>query len=94
MLGTLNGALEARGIKLEPDAIVAEVAGENHVVDGIVKLTRIEVHYTLKIPAGTREAVDRALSRHAEKCPTARSLQGAVEVAWQADITEVPEPGA
>jgi uncharacterized OsmC-like protein len=89
MLGTLNGALEARGIKLEPEAITATAAGRNEVREGMVTLTRIDVHYTLHIPAGTREVVDRALERHRDKCPTARSLAGAVAVEWTADITEV-----
>jgi uncharacterized OsmC-like protein len=90
MLGTLTGALEARGIALEPDAARADVAGINEVVDRIVMLTRIEIHYTLRIPAGTRETVERALARHQEKCPTARSLQAAVDIGWTADIEEVP----
>jgi organic hydroperoxide reductase OsmC/OhrA len=88
MLGTLNGALEARGIRLEPDAIHAAVAGTNEVVDGVITLTRIDIHYTLSIPAGTRDTVDRALARHRDKCPTARSLAGAVAVEFTADITE------
>ena len=88
MLGTLNGALEARGIVLLPDALKADVAGTNELQEGIVKLTGIHVHYTMRVPAQSREAVDRALGRHAEKCPTARSLQGAVAVTWTADITE------
>lgn len=88
MLGTLNGALEARGIELPPAAIRAEAEGTNELRDGVVTLTRIEVRYSLRIPAGTREAVDRALSRHQDKCPTARSLSGAVEVRWTADISE------
>ena len=89
MLGTLNGALEARGIRLEPDAIRAEVEGDNDVVDGIITLTRIRVHYALRIPADSRPAVERALSRHQEKCPTARSLAPAVAIEWSADIEEV-----
>jgi hypothetical protein len=32
--------------------------------------------------------VDRALATHAEKCPTAASLKGAVEVIWSADVEE------
>jgi uncharacterized OsmC-like protein len=90
MLGTLNGALEARGISLHSDAIRADAAGTNELIDGIVLLTRIDVRYTLRIPAGTREAVDRALSRHREKCPTAMSLRAAVTIEWSADITEEP----
>jgi len=88
MLGTLNGALEARGIRLEPDAIVADAEGRLEDVDGMITLTRIDVHYRLRIPAGTREKVDRALSRHRDRCPTAHSLKGAVDVQWSADIEE------
>ena len=88
MLGTLNGALEARGIKLAPDAIHASVTGSNELVEGIIKLTRIDIAYALRIPSGTRETVERALSRHREKCPTAMSLQGAIEVSFTADIVE------
>jgi uncharacterized OsmC-like protein len=89
MLGTLNGALAARGIELGPDGIRAEVEGTNELRDGIVTLTRIDIRYTLQIPAGSRETVERALARHREKCPTAQSLKAAVAVEWTADIHEV-----
>lgn len=91
MLGTLNGALEAREINLAPQDIAAEVEGINEVRDGLPVLTKIVVRYTLRIPAGSREAVDRALARHASKCPTAASLAGAVVVEWEAEITEAAE---
>lgn len=51
-------------------------------------LTRIHVRYRLRIPAGTRETVDRALERHVDKCPTAATLKGSVEVTWEAEIAE------
>lgn len=88
MLGTLNGALEARGIKLAPEAISASATGVNELVNGIVRLVSIDVRYRLSIPPGTRDAVDRALSRHQEKCPTAVSLAAAIAIAWTADIAE------
>ncbi|HJR66026.1 MAG TPA: hypothetical protein VJ802_06325 [Gemmatimonadaceae bacterium] len=88
MLGTLNGALEVRGITLAPDAMSASATGVNDLVDGIVRLISIAVHYRLSIPPGTREAVERALSRHQEKCPTAISLAAAIAISWTADITE------
>ena len=90
MLGTLNGALEVRGIKLAPDAIAATGTGVNDLVNGLVRLTAIRVHYELRIPAGSREAVDRALARHQEKCPTATSRAAAVAISWTADVTEEP----
>jgi organic hydroperoxide reductase OsmC/OhrA len=90
MLGTLNGALEVRGISLAPDDITAEVEGINEIVDRVPVLTRINVHYRLRIPHGTRETVDRALETHASKCPSARSIAAAIDVQWTADITESP----
>jgi organic hydroperoxide reductase OsmC/OhrA len=88
MLGTLNGALEVRGITLPPDAITATVEGINEIRDRIPVLTRVEVRYALRIPPGSREAVERALATHAAKCPTAQSLKGAVEVTASAEIVE------
>lgn len=89
MLGTLNGALEVREVRLPPEDIIADVEGVNEVRDGLPVLTGIRVHYRLRIPAGTREKVERALERHQSKCPTAQSLRGAVEVSWTAEIEEV-----
>lgn len=88
MLGTLNGVLEARGLKFPPGALRAEVEGINEIRDRLPVLTRIEIHYHLSIPAGSRETVERALERHQDKCPTAATLAGAVEVSWTADIEE------
>jgi organic hydroperoxide reductase OsmC/OhrA len=88
MLGTLSGGLEARGITLSPDQITGEASGELELIDRLPLLKRINVHYHLTIPAGTRDTVDRLLAKHAEKCPTAASLKGAIEVTWSADIVE------
>lgn len=88
MLGTLSGGLEARGVKLSGHEIGADVVGENEMRAGLPVLTRVNVHYTLRIPHGTRETVERLLAKHQDKCPTAASLRGAVEVSWTADITE------
>jgi organic hydroperoxide reductase OsmC/OhrA len=89
MLGTLNGGLEARGVKLSGSDIVADAVGEMQLRNGLPILKSIVVRYTLRIPSGTREAVERALSRHMEKCPTAATLRGAVDVSFTADIREV-----
>ena len=88
MLGTLNGALEVRDVNLPQGAIQAEARGINEIRDRLPVLTRIEIAYTLRIPAGSRETVERALGRHQEKCPTAATLKGAVELSWTADIQE------
>ena len=77
-----------REIALPPDAIVSQAKGVNEVRDRIPVLTRIHVTYDLRIPAGSRETVDRALSRHVDKCPTAQTLKGAVDITWEANVVE------
>ena len=89
MLGTLNGALEVRGVSLPSEAMQVSVDGVNEVRNGIPVLTLVAIRYTLRIPKGSREVVDRALARHQAKCPTASTLKGAVEVSWTAEIDEV-----
>jgi organic hydroperoxide reductase OsmC/OhrA len=88
MLGTLNGALEVRQVSLPADAITAEVEGVNVLIDKIPTLTEIRIRYRLRIPAGSRETVERALGSHQSKCPTAQSLAASVKIIWDADISE------
>jgi uncharacterized OsmC-like protein len=72
-----------RGIKLEPEAISATAEGTNEMRDRIPILTHIHVTYDLRVPADTPlEKVERALLSHVDKCPTAQSLKGAVEITW------------
>ncbi|WP_425154866.1 OsmC family protein [Candidatus Palauibacter sp.] len=77
-----------RGIRLAPEDISAEVEGINRLRDRMPTLEEIIVHYRLRVPAEARETVDRALSSHGDKCPTARSLEGAIKVSWTAEIEE------
>jgi len=74
---------------MSADAISAQAEGYNEVVDKVVVLRRIHVHYTLRLPPDApRAKVDRALETHVAKCPTAKSLEGAVEVTWSVDILD------
>jgi uncharacterized OsmC-like protein len=92
MLGTLNGGLEARGVVLDRNCLTADVEAVNELRDGNIILTRIVVHYRLRIPPGTRETVERLLSKHQDKCPTAQSLKAAIDISWTAEIVEEAAP--
>ena len=77
-----------RGIKVPDGDISCTAEGTNEVVDRIIVLTKIDVHYTIKLPEGAdREKVDRALASHIAKCPTAQSIKDSVTFGWTADIT-------
>lgn len=88
MTATLEGALEAREVRLEPDDLRVEVRGINEMRGKVPVLSEIRIHYRMRIRPGDRETVEKVLDRHQEFCPSARSLRGAVEVSWTADLEE------
>lgn len=50
-------------------------------LDGnVLVIRRIKAHYRLRAPAEQREVIERVHRLHADNCPIARSLRGAIEV--------------
>ena len=82
-----------REIPAPREKIDAAVEGDIEAVDNVLKITRIRVHYRLRIPAGTREKAERAVATHATKCPAANSVRGCIAIDITADITEEEEAG-
>jgi uncharacterized OsmC-like protein len=76
-----------RGIP-SAENLVAQVAGDIEDVDGVMKITRIRLHYRFRIPPATREKVDRVLASYAEKCPAYQSVKGCIDCSWDAEIIE------
>lgn len=81
--------LEARGIPSFPDKLSSEVEGDIENIDGTIVISQIRVKYALKIPRGKKEAADRALSLHQNKCPAAMSVEKSIKVSWTAEVEEV-----
>ncbi|UYZ24417.1 MULTISPECIES: OsmC family protein [Mesobacillus] len=79
MVGTLSGALEARKIPTSPDKVMAKVQGTIEAPEGVLKITKISCHYELKVPAGKREAAERALNVFEQGCPVAQTLKGCIQ---------------
>lgn len=93
-MGTLAGALEARGIPAFPDKLWAEAEGTIAAPEGVMKVTHIRVTYHLKIPRGKRPEAERALAVFERRCPVAQTLAGCVTFEHTAQIEEEgsPEP--
>lgn len=47
------------------------------------------MRYRLRVPAGKREAAERALAVHQDHCPVALTLTPCVHIDWEADIEEI-----
>jgi organic hydroperoxide reductase OsmC/OhrA len=77
-----------RQIPTEPNKVDAQVEGDVEAIDRVLRISRIRVHYTIRIPRGMREAADRAVATHEQKCPAATSVRGCIPIAITADITE------
>jgi hypothetical protein len=77
-----------RQIPSEPDKLEATVEGDIAAVDSILRITQIRVHYDLRIPAGRRDAAERALAGHEQRCPAAASVRGCIPIQITADISE------
>lgn len=88
MAGTLEGALEVRGIPTHPDKLETTVEGDINEVDGMPVLTNIRIKYKLTIPKGLREKAERALSRHKKRCAASRSVERGISVSWEAEVVE------
>ena len=58
------------------------MVGEVEKDSGVLVIRRIHVNYKLRVsdPDEVRDTVARVLKMHADKCPVARSLKGAIEV--------------
>jgi organic hydroperoxide reductase OsmC/OhrA len=84
----LAGALEARQILVGGDKIKATVEGDVGSLDRVLRITAIRVHYELRVPAGKREAAQRAVDTHEQKCPAATSVRGCIPIMITADIVE------
>jgi uncharacterized OsmC-like protein len=86
MYGTLRGALAGRKIGFDRDGYVATVEGRIVGVGKTIRIKSIHLHYELAVPADSREATERALAVHPEGCPAHQSVQGAIEVTWDARV--------
>ncbi len=88
MTGTLAGALAARKIPTQPDRLSAEVQGVIENVDGTPLITRIKVHYSVKVPKGRRADALRAIEVHEQGCPASQSVRRGIAIEWDGDVVE------
>ena len=90
MMGTLAAVLAGMGITTPQENYWADVEGDIENVGGVLKITRINVHYTLKVPQGKKGDAEAAVSTYISKCPAAQSVKGCIEIHDDATIEEVP----
>lgn len=88
-MGTLATVLAGKKIPTYGDRFRADVEGDVEDVGGVLKIARIRVKYTLKVPPGKTEEAKRSLAEYLVRCPAAMSVKGAIELIDSAEITEL-----
>ncbi len=88
MTGTLAVALAARKIPTHPNRLSSEVEGVIENVEGKPLVTKIMVHYKVKVPKGKREEALRAIEVHEKGCPASQSVKRGIVIEWDGQVEE------
>ena len=89
MMGTLAAVLASKKIPTFGDRYRADIEGEIEDVDGVMKIARIRVRYTLKAPPGKSAEAKEALGAYLTQCPAAMSVSGCIQLSHVIDVMEL-----
>ncbi|MBL0716199.1 MAG: OsmC family protein [Desulfosarcina sp.] len=80
MMGTLATVLAGHKIRTFGDHYHADVSGDIENIEGVLKITRIHVHYHLKAPPKQWEQAREAMRHYITLCPGAQSVIGCIQI--------------
>ena len=86
MMGTLASVMAGKKIRTFKDRFIAKVTGDIEEVNGILKITRIYVNYSLKLPDQQRDSALECFNNYIEFCPGAQSVIDCIEVHHHLDM--------
>jgi len=79
-MGTLATVMAGQKIRTFNDRFIATVTGDIEDVNGILKITRINVNYLLKLPDKQRDSAVDCFNNYIELCPGAQSVIGCIDI--------------
>ncbi len=88
-MGTLAAVLAGKKIRTLKDLFKATVTGDIEDVDGVLKITRINVDYLLKVPEEKREDALEAMDNYLQLCPGAQSVIGCIEINHEMTMEDI-----
>lgn len=91
MMGTFAAVLAKKRIRTSSDRYRADVAGIIENVNGVLKITRIEVDYSLTLPAEKRADAEAAFATYLPSCPAAQSVIGCIDISHRLALKEEVE---
>ena len=91
MMGTLAMVLAGKKIRTFENLYQARVTGDIEDVQGVLKITRIHVRYSLKAPREKWEDAKEALEKYLPLCPGAQSVSGCIGISHELELEEIAE---
>jgi organic hydroperoxide reductase OsmC/OhrA len=89
LIGTFAGSLRRARVRIPPTALTGTATGTvESDEDGVLRLRRITVDYTLELPEEDAAVAEEVHSIHATRCPNARSVSAAIEVVTNLRIVQ------
>ena len=89
MMGTFATLLAMSKIPTPEERYRADVAGDIENVAGVLKITRIQVHYSLKLKPEQRAAAEAAFAAYLPYCPAAQSVAAAIKLEHQLKLQDL-----
>ena len=89
MMGTFAAALAKSRIPTPPDRYQADVTGDIEAVDGVLKIVRIQVHYSLKLASDKQGDAKACFDTYLPKCPAAQSVIGCIDISHVLDLKSI-----
>jgi organic hydroperoxide reductase OsmC/OhrA len=89
MMGTLAAVLAGKKIKTFKEQYKATVTGDIEDVGGVLKITRINVAYSLKLPEEKRADAMAAMESYITLCPAAQSVIGCIDITHELTMEDL-----
>lgn len=89
-MGTLAAVLAGKKIKTFKEQYKATVTGDIEDVGGVLKITRINVAYSLKLPEEKRADAMAAMESYITQCPAAQSVTGCIDITHELTMEDLP----
>jgi organic hydroperoxide reductase OsmC/OhrA len=91
MMGTLASVMAKKKIRTFQDRFMAKITGDIEEVGGILKITRIDVRYFLKLPDRQREGAMESFNNYIELCPAAQSVTGCIAISHSLEMEKMED---
>ena len=79
-MGTFAAVLAKKRIPTPVDYYRADVSGDIEAVDGVLKIIRIAVNYTLTLKPEQHEDAQACFETYITGCPAAQSVIGCIDI--------------